>query len=130
MTRLRRSDRIPSADLLKENKPEILANVKKLLEKIPQTRGDDWLLIIYYLHYFSSNKTVQVKFDRGITIRWEKFSNIFRSAAAETITRARRHIQRKDPELKPAPRTSKKRINAKDAYEEFYSPQAGLIDFS
>jgi len=93
------------------NKPTIEARVKLILEQVPQTKGDDVLLIYHYLRRHS-----QVK------LSFHQFKDLFFCVAFESITRARRRIQKLNPNLKPTKRVIHKRDNLEAANRAYYRP--------
>ena len=60
--------RQPTKEKLFEKRPTIEENVEYILKLKPQTKGDDTLLLIYYLHYFVPNRLVRVTFNQKIEI--------------------------------------------------------------
>lgn len=66
------------ADSKKDN--SILENVKNILDKFPNTRGDDKLLIVAYWKYIDKLYALDMNF-------------VNKATPAESITRARRLIQ-------------------------------------
>lgn len=87
--------------------------VKKVLELYPATRKDDFLLIFAVYREIDFNKAYYINFcDLMVNHKNHKFP------AFKTITRARRKLQSKYPELKDA-ETCISRMNEERDYIEY-----------
>ena len=87
--------------------------VKAILDKYPQTRDDDMLLYGQYL------------FQKNLVGKDETFFRVLSSATKrklpsyESVTRARRKVQEKEPSL--LGKRYKQRQKAEKEYHEYYS---------
>ena len=91
----------------KDVEPKVL----RLLETIPETRKDDWLLL---KHYYS--EIIDVKLFSFATVC--DYHNEFELPSFESIRRCRQKIQSKRPDLVD-PGTAKKRHKLIDEYKEY-----------
>lgn len=106
-------EEIPSAQEMLQNKPKIEGRVRFILENYPPTRGDDVLLYRKYLMLYT---------DVRLTAR--EFEKFFRIPAPESISRARRKIQKptsENPILMPTKRVKRKRAINEDGNRAYYS---------
>lgn len=86
---------------------KVKQKVKFLLEKYPETKGDDRLLIYRFYKVFEDNVLIKPRY----------FEALMRATSYETITRARRKIQ-ENGELLPTDRTiSKRRLRERIIHE-------------
>jgi hypothetical protein len=94
-------------------RPTVEANVKAILTEVPQTRGDDLLLIYYYWR----------KHDK-IRIGFEKFKDLFSATCPESIRRSRQKIQAdiNNQHLRPTERVRKKRRANEREHIDYYRP--------
>jgi len=84
---------LPSGATMWERSKKVKQFMKRLLGFKPTTRGSNWTAIIYYLHYFVSNKLVHVHFGKHITITLKGWDALFLIPSPETIRRRRAEIQ-------------------------------------
>jgi hypothetical protein len=92
--------------------------VMELLEKYPQTRGDDLQLAFRFYRAYT-----------GIRIKFSTFQALLMAPAPETISRRRRECQNEHPELKPTERVVGKRARARTAYSHRFGKGLTLQDF-
>ena len=96
--------------VLIKNKETIENRVQFILENYPQTKGDDVLLIYRYLRYYTD-----------VRLSFQTFKQLFTIPAFESITRARRHVQRQYPALLPTKRVRHKREVLQELNRAYYS---------
>ena len=98
---------------MSKSKDTIRAKVKSVLEEIPETRGDDFLLI---------ERVVAFSVDTGI-----KFAEAMKEheklglPSFAGIVRARRRLQEEFPDLLPEEEVQSLRAKEEEAYREYYS---------
>ena len=103
-------------------------NVLSLLCRYPACRGSDNLLVGYYYHYFckvpwSISRTNSGTVD-NLILHIEIFGNeggLIKLTPTESITRCRRRIQAKRPDLKGSERTQAKRRRLKEVYRDYFA---------
>ncbi len=92
---------------------KIKPKVKYILEKYPETKGDDILLVWRYYREFYSDK---------IRFSFRQFRNLLELPAMESITRNRRFIQKPmsdGGELRPTKRTQRKRLRRENLLRQY-----------
>lgn len=117
----------PTGAQMLKKRPTIEANVREIMLSIPQTKGDDLLLIYYYWR----------KHDR-IRISFRQFRDLLFSTSPESIRRSRQKLQNakdgagnpKYPELQPKEKTARKRHRSERAHSNYYGKgELSLTDF-
>lgn len=94
--------------------------VKHILEIRPACKGNDKLLIYYYLKFYAP----------FIKLSFKKIEQLIDYCPAfESITRSRRHVQELNPELKPTERTQKKRFKREVAMHDYFSNSNSLNNY-
>ena len=100
---------IPSGAQMVRNKPRIEDLVEDLLEKYPQAKGDDNILIWRFCRNFT-----------GVRISFSQFKQLLNAPAFESITRARRKVQKRRDDLRPTKRVVRKRQVNEEACRQYY----------
>ena len=108
----------PSGLEMMKNHPTVKARVKQLLIEVPQTRGDD-LLLIY--HYWRRHDFIRISFAR--------FKDLIFATSPETIRRRRQELTHDDPTLRPTERVTHKRERNELAHKHYYGNGTRLTDF-
>jgi len=91
--------------------------VKRLLEKIEETRADDNILYAYYVSRVDGDVT-KVLFDR-------KYRLMNGLASYETVSRVRRKLQERDARLKPSKEYIAARKKAEAEYKAYAKGKGG-----
>lgn len=96
----------------------IREKVHRILHKYPATRGDDRLLLFYYLRAYCSVK-----------LTFSQFEELRRMPSPDTIGRRRREIQAENPNMRPTEKTIIKREILQEENRNYYSKGLTLTDF-
>ncbi len=92
-------------------------NVRNILEKYPETRNNDLLLILCYLRYVVRLKCYGSRRPHKL---WIRDADVNRLKSLEGIRRVRQKIVKKHPELLPTdPNVIKRRNGAEKMFQEY-----------
>lgn len=94
---------------------KITVRVRDILAKYPETRGDDVLLVWRFYREYYSHK---------IRFSFKQFKDLLEIPAMESITRARRSIQKpSNPdagEFKPSEKKRRKRVRREGVMRQYF----------
>lgn len=96
----------------------IKEKVHRILLKYPATRGDDRLLLFYYLRAYCSVK-----------LTFRQFEELRKIPSPDTLTRRRQEIQAKNENMRPTPKTQLKRELLQEANRNYFGKGLKLTDF-
>jgi hypothetical protein len=96
----------------------VKARVKEILIEIPQTKGDD-LLLIY--HYWRRHDFIRISFS--------KFKDLIYATSPESIRRRRQELQHDNAELRATERVVHKRERNEEAHRHYYGNGTRLTDY-
>ena len=88
--------------------------VKDTLTNIEKTRSDDYMLTYFVIKKYLDDKNIKIEYFYQIMM----FHKTYGLPSIESITRARRLIQRKYPELRADREVEKIRAKEEDRYRE------------
>lgn len=92
---------------------KVEAIVERVLDRLPVTRDDDFLLI-YNVYKFMNEDTPYMDFRRVM-----RDHEALGLPSFESITRARRKVQSEKPELRPSKKAKKIRTEEERAYRQY-----------
>ena len=100
---------------LNKVKPDM---VEQILRSYPASKGDDRLLIYYFLKTYTP-----------IRLSIKTIDNLRRCPSFETLRRRRQELILEHPELRPSDRVQKKRSVRAKAFKDYYGKGLKLSDF-
>jgi hypothetical protein len=108
----------PSGATMIKRACRIKDKVKDILERYPQTKGDDLQLTWrYYMEYTE------------VRLSFQTFKALLLCPAPETLSRRRRELQHEYPALMPTERVRRKRIRNGQAHQHHYGKGLTLNDW-
>lgn len=96
----------------------VKARVKEILIEVPQSKGDDLILIYNYWRQYDA-----------IRIGFKQFKDLLYATSPETIRRRRQELQHDDPTLRPSVRVKHKRERNEEAHRHYYGNGTRLTDY-
>lgn len=94
------------------NRPTIEKRLEAIMEEVHQTRGDDVLLTFHYLRRYVPH----------VRLSYANFKDLLFCISFESLSRCRRRVQKKRPDLLPTKRVIHKRGALDQAHKDYYAP--------